>query len=114
MHPPSSMPPPPAPSRPSISARSSATSYHQGRSSRADRHKSASITSDLELDPDADADAEGEVEMADTDTEIEEGDDRMYCLCQQASYGEMIGCDNESCEYEWVSFPLLCLSVERS
>lgn len=26
-----------------------------------------------------------------------------YCTCQRQSYGEMIGCDNDDCEYEWVS-----------
>merc|ERR1712029_243014 len=24
-----------------------------------------------------------------------------YCLCQQVSYGEMIGCDNQDCPIEW-------------
>lgn len=32
-----------------------------------------------------------------------EADDTLYCFCQQKSYGEMIGCDNGECEYEWVS-----------
>lgn len=53
-----------------------------------------------------DADAEGEEEE-----EEEEGDDpsgdpedkTLYCLCQSLSYGKMIGCDNDSCPYQWVS-----------
>jgi inhibitor-of-growth protein 1 len=28
----------------------------------------------------------------------------VYCLCQQVSYGEMIGCDNEHCQIEWFHF----------
>ncbi|ESN94013.1 hypothetical protein HELRODRAFT_103151 [Helobdella robusta] len=28
----------------------------------------------------------------------------LYCLCREVSYGEMIGCDNESCEVEWFHF----------
>jgi chromatin modification-related protein YNG2 len=94
------MPPPPAPSRPSLSARSSGTSYHpQNRSSsRADRHKSVSTVSDVDLDADVDVDAEGEIELGETD-----GDDTIYCTCQNKSYGEMIGCDNDNCEFEWVS-----------
>lgn len=41
-------------------------------------------------------DAEGEAE--------EGGDDNaLYCFCQEKSYGEMIGCDNEECRFEWVS-----------
>jgi len=42
---------------------------------------------DPEADPDADADA----------------DTRLYCYCQKQSYGEMIGCDDDGCQFEWVS-----------
>jgi hypothetical protein len=42
------------------------------------------------MDADGEADADGEP------------DDRLYCICQQKSYGEMIGCDNDECPYEWV------------
>lgn len=57
------------------------------------------------LSPEED-DAEGEeeeepaVEAMDVDP-----DDQPYCFCQQKSYGEMIGCDNDKCPYEWVSAP---------
>jgi inhibitor of growth protein 3 len=35
---------------------------------------------------------------------LEEADDgRTYCLCNGPSHGEMIACDYESCEREWVS-----------
>lgn len=32
-----------------------------------------------------------------------------YCLCNQVSYGEMIGCDNEQCPIEW--FHSSCVSL---
>jgi inhibitor of growth protein 4 len=32
-----------------------------------------------------------------------------YCLCQQVSYGEMIGCDNPDCPIEWFHFG--CMSL---
>jgi len=32
-----------------------------------------------------------------------------YCLCQQVSYGEMIGCDNQDCPIEWFHFPCMAL-----
>ncbi len=32
------------------------------------------------------------------------GDDKKYCICQQPSYGDMVGCDNEKCPYEWFHF----------
>eukprot|EP00090_Calanus_glacialis_P027485 TRINITY_DN43353_c0_g1_i1.p1 TRINITY_DN43353_c0_g1~~TRINITY_DN43353_c0_g1_i1.p1 ORF type:complete len:251 (-),score=85.81 TRINITY_DN43353_c0_g1_i1:414-1133(-) len=35
-----------------------------------------------------------------------------YCLCQQVSYGEMIGCDNQDCPIEWFHFPCMALTVK--
>jgi inhibitor of growth protein 3 len=50
------------------------------------------------------------------DAEIEGEDDvdnKRYCVCNGVSYGEMIACDDNSCEKEWVrrllSSPSLCL-----
>jgi len=31
-------------------------------------------------------------------------DEPTYCLCEQVSYGEMIGCDNDACAIEWYHF----------
>ncbi len=31
-------------------------------------------------------------------------DEPTYCLCDQVSYGEMIGCDNDLCPIEWFHF----------
>jgi inhibitor of growth protein 3 len=33
-----------------------------------------------------------------------DGDEKRYCFCNGVSYGEMIACDDTSCEREWVSF----------
>ena len=27
-----------------------------------------------------------------------------YCICNQVSYGEMVGCDNEDCPIEWFHY----------
>ncbi|XP_063710544.1 inhibitor of growth protein 4-like isoform X2 [Symsagittifera roscoffensis] len=35
-----------------------------------------------------------------------------YCLCQQVSYGEMIGCDNPDCPIEWFHFNCVGLSAK--
>lgn len=37
-------------------------------------------------------------EPADNDDQ----DGGRYCYCQGPSYGEMVGCDDEHCAYEWV------------
>lgn len=44
-----------------------------------------------------------------------EGDDDVdpnepvYCTCQRVSYGQMVGCDNEDCRFEW--FHLDCVGL---
>ncbi|EPZ34768.1 hypothetical protein ROZALSC1DRAFT_31516 [Rozella allomycis CSF55] len=34
----------------------------------------------------------------------------VYCICQQPSYGEMIGCDGESCSKEWFHYDCVGLT----
>nr|XP_046219612.1 inhibitor of growth protein 1-like [Oncorhynchus gorbuscha]XP_046219613.1 inhibitor of growth protein 1-like [Oncorhynchus gorbuscha] len=36
-------------------------------------------------------------------------DEPTYCLCEQVSYGEMIGCDNNECLIEWFHFSCVAL-----
>jgi len=36
-------------------------------------------------------------------------DSQVYCFCQQVSFGEMVACDNESCEREWFHLPCVGL-----
>lgn len=35
-----------------------------------------------------------------------------YCLCEQVSYGEMIGCDNDQCPIEWFHFSCVGLTYK--
>ncbi|XP_039186742.1 inhibitor of growth protein 2 isoform X4 [Crotalus tigris] len=35
-----------------------------------------------------------------------------YCLCDQVSYGEMIGCDNDLCPIEWFHFSCVGLTYK--
>ncbi|CAI4223768.1 unnamed protein product [Auanema sp. JU1783] len=34
----------------------------------------------------------------------------IYCFCHQVSFGEMVGCDNKDCPYEWFHFQCLGIS----
>eukprot|EP00968_Pinguiococcus_pyrenoidosus_P004099 scaffold269_cov229-Pinguiococcus_pyrenoidosus.AAC.11 len=34
-----------------------------------------------------------------------------YCFCRNVAYGEMVGCDNDNCPYEW--FHLECLGLSE-
>lgn len=44
------------------------------------------------------------VDMYSGGAEVADGEqDVLYCTCRQVSYGEMIGCDDDDCEFEWVS-----------
>ncbi|CAO3629487.1 unnamed protein product [Cunninghamella echinulata] len=37
-------------------------------------------------------------------------DEPLYCYCQQVSFGEMVGCDNDDCDLEW--FHLACVDLK--
>ncbi|PWN93783.1 hypothetical protein FA10DRAFT_264383 [Acaromyces ingoldii] len=39
----------------------------------------------------------------------DDSDERRYCFCNNVSYGDMIGCDDEDCEREW--FHLGCVGL---
>ena len=51
---------------------------------------------------------DGPVEEEDDE---EGGDDKKYCTCRSVSYGNMVACDNEECEYEW--FHWSCVGMTR-
>ena len=36
--------------------------------------------------------------------------DETFCYCQQGEHGEMVGCDNPNCMYQW--FHLECLKLK--
>lgn len=35
----------------------------------------------------------------------------LYCYCNQVAYGEMVGCDGDSCELEWFHLP--CINLDH-
>ncbi|WVO18133.1 hypothetical protein L204_105835 [Cryptococcus depauperatus] len=122
VHPSISMPPPPPPSRPSLSARSShsaiPTAQSQGYTvdpgyAGGSRHRSSrqvSLASEEEDDEDAEGEPdEGDIDMVDGGDAEGEADESIYCICQQRSYGEMIGCDNDGCKFEW--FHVKCVDI---
>lgn len=37
-------------------------------------------------------------------------EDRLYCICNKMSYGDMIACDNKQCKIEWFHFA--CVDVK--
>jgi inhibitor of growth protein 3 len=59
-------------------------------------------------------DEEGdEEEEEEEEEESGEADDkRLYCICQQVSYGSMVGCDDKDCPYEWFHWGCVHLTEE--
>lgn len=42
----------------------------------------------------------------------EDVDQTPYCLCNQPSYGEMVGCDNDTCPIQWFHLP--CVGLKKA
>ncbi|KAK0521395.1 hypothetical protein OC835_006899 [Tilletia horrida] len=55
-------------------------------------------------------DADGDVDIQEKG-EGEEKDETPYCFCRQVSFGEMIGCDSDTCKIEW--FHIGCVGVSK-
>lgn len=45
------------------------------------------------------------------DDDAGEDDNTLYCTCQRPSFGEMICCDNEKCEFEWFHYG--CVGIKE-
>ncbi|KAG8530927.1 uncharacterized protein KY384_004284 [Bacidia gigantensis] len=60
-------------------------------------------------------DADGSSMQGNEDGEDGEGggeDEPRYCICEDYSYGEMVGCDNDDCAREW--FHLKCVGLSKA
>lgn len=85
-------------------------------------------------DVDGENDDGGSMGDADIDADLEDPgdivgdpDEKRYCYCNRISFGQMVGCDDETCEKEWVRllsplrlcslvyslFSLLCVFVHH-
>ena len=67
-------------------------------------------------EPSATSDARGAVRSRPAKTVSagsgrDDADDQRYCFCNNVSYGDMIGCDDDDCEREW--FHLGCVGLSK-
>lgn len=47
------------------------------------------------------------------DDDLDEGEDTtLYCFCQKVSFGDMVGCDNDNCKYQWFHWSCVGLKSE--
>ncbi|KFY86328.1 hypothetical protein V500_07687, partial [Pseudogymnoascus sp. VKM F-4518 (FW-2643)] len=61
---------------------------------------------------------EGAGEVVLEDVEVDEDgvpvdpNEPRYCVCNGVSFGEMIACENNQCQYEWFHLPCVGLTIE--
>jgi inhibitor of growth protein 3 len=72
----------------------------RGGAARNTNKKNVNVVDDEVEEPDADADVDMEGE-----------DTKEYCFCHSVSYGDMVGCENDQCPYEW--FHLKCVGLKE-
>jgi len=94
--------PSPAPMIPSTTHHT-ANSHSRSRLSR--QSHTVRVQQQEEEDIDADADGDEDVEGDDAEEDL-----TLYCFCHKQSYGDMIGCDNAACPYQW--FHISCVGVK--
>ena len=96
-------------SRSAIEAASSnKRSHKKGAGAAAQQQFLARQISDLD---DGASDMQGEDEDGDGPDDDADPDEPRYCYCNQVSFGEMVGCDSDSCEREWFHLPCVGLKV---
>ena len=52
-----------------------------------------------------------DVPLGDVEGDADNDDGRTYCICDGVSFGEMIGCDDDNCERQWVSICLFIFTI---
>ncbi|EDV28991.1 uncharacterized protein TRIADDRAFT_49753 [Trichoplax adhaerens] len=78
-------------------------------------YNSAITSTPLAVDSTHNTEVNDEVSERPTTLEISEyvvdPDEPRYCICNQISYGEMVGCDNDDCPIEW--FHYACVGISE-
>jgi hypothetical protein len=99
--------PEPSRSRPSRNALEAASSHKRSHKKGA----GAAAQQQLLAQQGRDEEDASSVQGDDEDDEINPDEPR-YCYCNGVSYGEMVGCDSDTCEREW--FHLECVGLKSA
>lgn len=66
-------------------------------------------------DSDAESELSSSLVAGGVDVEDEEGEDTtIYCICQKVSFGDMVGCDNDNCPFQWFHYKCVGVTEEPS
>ena len=57
---------------------------------------------------------DGDDDSSEYNPDAEDEDTRKYCFCRTLSYGQMVGCENGQCPYEWFHFECVGLKEPPS
>lgn len=92
-----------------LSTRPSASSYHTSITGTQPRHMKIEKLDEDEIEDEPEVEEEAAAEEEDEEMDEPDPDEPRYCICNQVSYGEMVGCDGEGCRREW--FHLSCVGL---
>ena len=93
-----------------VSEAESATPSATGRGRRSGKERAAARNAKLAGQDNEDVDMDGGGE-GDGEGEDDQEDTKEYCFCHNVSYGDMVGCENDNCPYEW--FHLKCVGLKE-
>lgn len=89
----------------------SSRAVETSNSNKRSHKKGAGQAAQLAAQQGQNGDDEPTPDIVDEDDEVEIGEDEpRYCYCDGVSYGEMVGCDSDTCEREW--FHLECVGLK--
>lgn len=88
----------------------SSRNNNNGSSNKRSHKKGAGATAHLVARQSIEDDAQDDEDL-DDDGDADVNEPR-YCICNQVSFGEMVGCDNDSCVREW--FHLGCVGLRTA
>ncbi|TMW69521.1 hypothetical protein Poli38472_001677 [Pythium oligandrum] len=92
-----------------VTQQQQSTSRKSGSSSSSGRKRSATTETIVEVPVAAGGALAGAVPLATDDLPIDPNEP-IYCHCRRVSYGQMVGCDNDDCKYEWFHFECVGLT----
>jgi len=84
---------------------------HKKRRKGGSRASPSTTADDESVASEAGTEDEEMAGMGNGDHEEDESDDTKYCFCQRVSFGDMVACDNDNCQFQW--FHWECVNIKE-